>query len=131
MPPEYPRELRSIGDHLRTERLKRGLEQKDVAAILGVNVNTVTGWEVGRKLPKVSYLPAIIGFIGYDPFSEGMTFGERLRAERWKRGLTQVKLARQLGVTQATVSLLETGGETKDKRVLAAVRAFLEAAGSV
>lgn len=93
--------------------------------MLGVDVNTVTGWEVGRRFPKVSYLPAIIAFIGYDPFQGEMTLGERLRVERWKLGLTQYKLARQLGIYKHTISLLETGGETKSKRVMEAVRKFL------
>ncbi|HTG36064.1 MAG TPA: helix-turn-helix transcriptional regulator [Thermoanaerobaculia bacterium] len=126
LPPEYPGELRSLGDHLRTERLKRGLLQKEVAAIIGVEVSTVVGWEVGRAEPKVSYLPAILAFIGYDPFPEAKSFGERLRVERWKRGLTQYQLARQLGVYKDTITLLETGKEVTNERVLEAVRAFLE-----
>lgn len=32
--------------------------------MLGVEVNTVVGWEVGRAEPKVSYLPAILEFLG-------------------------------------------------------------------
>lgn len=125
LPPEYPRELRSIGDHLRTERLKRGLQQKEVAATIGVDVNTIVGWEVGRAQPKVSYLPRIIGFLGYDPFQGEMTIAKRLRVERWKRGLTQYELARQLGVYKHTITLLETEKEVTNKQALAAVRRFL------
>jgi len=130
LPPEYPAQLRSLGDHLRAERLKRGLLQKQVAAELGVNVNTVVGWEVGREEPKVSYIPAILRFLGYDPFSGEMSFGERLRTERRRRGLTQHQLAEQLGIGNCVLQKLETGGETKDERVLAAVRGFIEGAGS-
>jgi transcriptional regulator with XRE-family HTH domain len=131
LPPEYPRELRSLGDHVRAERLKRGLLQKEVAAVLGLTVNTVVGWEIGRAEPKVSYIPAILGFLGYDPFPEAASFGERLRAERWRRGLIQHQLARLLHVTQTTLSKLENGWETKDERVLAAVRGFLGEPGRV
>jgi transcriptional regulator with XRE-family HTH domain len=124
--PEYTQELRTLGDHLRRERLKRGLLQREAAQKIGVTVMTVNGWEVGRAEPKVSYIPAILGFLGYDPFPEVTSLGERLRQERERRGLTQHKLARLLGTTQALVSLLETGGEVTNRRVLAAVRSFLE-----
>lgn len=126
LPPEYPRELRSLGDHLRTKRLKRGLEQKQVAAIIGVNVNTIVGWEVGRAGPKVLYLPAILSFLGYDPFSGEMSLGKRLRAKRRSLGLTQKRLAHQIGIATSIVQKLEAGRETKDERVLRAVQKFLE-----
>lgn len=129
LPPEYPQELRSLGDHLRTERLRRGLLQREAAREIGVTVMTVNGWEMGRAEPKVSYIPAILGFLGYDPYPEATSLGEGLRQERERRGLTQHKIARLLGTTQALVSLLETGGEVTNRRVLAAVRRFLESAG--
>ncbi len=79
--------------------------------MLGVEVYTVVGWEIGRASPKVSYLPVILEFLGYNPFPEAKNLEERLRTERHRRGLTQVKLARQLGTTQAIVSSIETGEE--------------------
>jgi transcriptional regulator with XRE-family HTH domain len=126
LPPEYPKELRTIGDHLRKARLNRGLLQKEVAETLGVEVNTVVGWEIGRAQPKVSYLPRITAFLGYEPFPAAVSLDERLRIERYRRGLTQHQLARLLGTTQAVVSLLETGGEVANEEVLAVVRRFLE-----
>jgi len=99
--------------------------QKEVAEALGVEVNTVVGWEIGRAQPKVSYLPRIIAFLGYDPFPAAVSLGERLRAERQRRGLTQHQLARHLSTTQAMVSLLETGGEVTNGRLKEAVGRFL------
>lgn len=129
LPPEYPRELRSVGDHLRTERLKRGLLQREAAEVIGVTAMTVNAWETGRDEPKVSYLPAILAFLGYDPFTGEMGFGERLRTERRRRGLTQVKLARELGIATSTLQKLEAGGEVTEGRVVQAVRGFLEGRG--
>lgn len=57
-------------------------------AIIGVNVNTIVGWEVGRAEPKVSYLPAILEFLGYNPFPQAQSLGERLRTARHRKGLT-------------------------------------------
>jgi transcriptional regulator with XRE-family HTH domain len=126
LPPEYPREAKTLGDHLRTVRLTRGLLQREVAELLGVTTMTVNGWETGRKAPKVSYLPAILEFLGYDPFPGAKSLGERLRAARRRLGLTQVKLAKELGVNQSSVTKLETGGEVINLRVLAAMQEFLE-----
>jgi hypothetical protein len=65
--------------------------------MIGVNVNTIVSWEVGRAQPKLSYLPAILDFLGYDPVPRGETLGERLSGERERRGLTQKRYARHLG----------------------------------
>jgi transcriptional regulator with XRE-family HTH domain len=89
-------------------------------------VSTLVGWEIGRHEPTASYIPAILGFIGYDPLPEDLSFGDRLRTERHRLGLTQRQLARKLGIGNCTVSRLETGGEIKDERVLAVVRGFLD-----
>ena len=124
--PDYPKELRTLGDHLRKARLDRGLVQQEVARILGVTTMTVNAWETRRAEPKVSYVPRIVSFIGYDPLPQAEGLGERLRAKRQRQGLTQHHLARLLGTTQAVVSLLETGGEVTNARVLEAVRGFVE-----
>lgn len=98
--------------------------------MIGVEVASIVSWEVGRSEPKVSYLPAILGWLGYDPTPpEGKTFGEKLRNKRRCCGLTQGKLARKLGICTNVVNKLERGYETKDKRVLAAVRGFLGGGG--
>ncbi|MBI4410044.1 MAG: helix-turn-helix transcriptional regulator [Gemmatimonadetes bacterium] len=68
LPEAHPRELLSIGDHVRKRRLDLGLRQKDLARRLGVNVNTVTNWEVGRSTPALWHVPGIIRFLGYEPF---------------------------------------------------------------
>jgi transcriptional regulator with XRE-family HTH domain len=97
--------------------------------MIGVEVAAITTWELGKKEPKVSYLPAILGFLGYDPIPKGETLGEQLRNERRRRGLTQVRLARRLGVSQQTITKLETGETTRDERVLAVVLEFLREGG--
>jgi transcriptional regulator with XRE-family HTH domain len=54
------------------------------------------------------------------------SLGERLRWARWRRGLTQHELARELGIATCTLQKLESGRAVKDARVLAAVGSFLE-----
>lgn len=49
-----------------------------------------------------------------------MTFGERLKAERIKRGLTQSELATELGLNQSAISKFEYGIKEPAKNTLVA-----------
>ncbi len=105
----YPRGLRTIGDHLRKRRLDLGLLQRDVARALGVRVDTVRNWEVGRNGPAQWQWPAIVAFLGYVPFSTDGDLLEKLKAHRRLHGLSQKRLAALLGVDASTVWDWEQG----------------------
>jgi DNA-binding transcriptional regulator YiaG len=66
--PAYPRELNTLGYHLRKVRLNRELSQLDVARILRVTTDTVTNWELNRNQPRAKFAKRIISFLGYIPF---------------------------------------------------------------
>ena len=83
----YPTELRTIGDHIRKRRLDLGLRQKDLAELLGVNVNTVTNWELGRSQPVLPAIPRLIQFLGHSPFPKPKSFSERLKGYPRLHGL--------------------------------------------
>ena len=68
--------------------MQLGLRQKDVAPQLGVGEHTLADWERDQSAPSVSYYPAVIAFLGFEPWDKPKTFGEKLRAERYKRGWT-------------------------------------------
>jgi transcriptional regulator with XRE-family HTH domain len=110
-----------LGDHIRKRRLDLGLRQKDLARLLKANVNTVTNWEVGRSTPALRHVPGIIRFLGYVPFSGGDTLPERLVAYRRIHGLSQKRLAAQLGVDPSTLARWENGtgypNETNRRRI--------------
>lgn len=48
-----------------------------------------------------------------------MTLGERLRAERLKKGVTELELAKAVGVTQAAISYFESGIKIPSTAVIA------------
>lgn len=105
----YPRELGTLGDHLRKRRLDLGLRQEDVAKRLGTKVNTVTNWEANRTKPALRFLPGIVRFLGHLPFSASGTVPERLKVYRRARGLSQEELARKLHVNPSTLARWENG----------------------
>ncbi len=51
----YPPEIQTLGDELRAKRLDLGLDQKEMARLLGVTTDSITYWETNRVSPsKVS-----------------------------------------------------------------------------
>jgi transcriptional regulator with XRE-family HTH domain len=104
----YPNSLVTIGDHMLKKRVELRLLQKDVAKLLSVDECTVTNWEKNHSQPKLHYLPKIIQFLGYIPFEiEGTSQGERIKLYRKIRGISQKKLAREIGVDPCTLARWE------------------------
>ncbi len=67
LPPAHPRELRTLGDHLRKRRLDLGLLQSEVAERLAVDETTIYNWERHRTQPARQLVPRILRFVGYTP----------------------------------------------------------------
>lgn len=109
MSPQYPKQINSLGDHIRARRLDLKLLQKQVADQIGVHEQTVTGWERNATIPEVRYIPAIIQFLGYNPLPAASSLPERLATERKALGLSQRKMAEKLGADPGTLQGWETG----------------------
>lgn len=62
---------KTVGEHIKYERMRRGMRQKDLVT-----------WEKHGVEPSAKVIPAIIEWLGYDPFPAGETFGERLACRR-------------------------------------------------
>jgi transcriptional regulator with XRE-family HTH domain len=69
----YPKEARTLGDHIRRRRYELGLFQKDVAERLSVDKYTVCLWENNKTTPAKRYVPRIREFLGYDPSEKSPT----------------------------------------------------------
>ncbi len=102
-------EPRTLKDHLKKRRLVLGQLQREAALAMGVNLWTYIGWEKRGVLPAAGFFPKVIGYLGYDPFAQGNTFGATIAAARRRLGLSRRKLAQQLEVDPATVTKWETG----------------------
>jgi len=105
----YPKQINSLGDHIRARRLDLKLLQKRVADQIGVHEQTITGWERNATIPEVRYIPAIIQFLGYNPLPAASSLPERLATARRALGLSQRKMAEKLGIDPATLMGWEAG----------------------
>jgi transcriptional regulator with XRE-family HTH domain len=104
----YPLALNTIGDHLRKVRLDRNMSQPEVAKVIKVSTDTITGWELNRNTPTPKYVKKIIEFLGYSPFvSEKATLNEQLYYTRLTLGLTQKQIAKQIGCNETTIRMIE------------------------
>ena len=101
-PSQYPKQINSLGDHIRARRLDLKLLQKQIADQIGVDKAPITNWERNASSPAVRYVPAIIQFLGYDPLPPTDSLSERVATARRVLGLSQRKMAERLGVDPAT-----------------------------
>jgi len=100
----------TIGEKLRSRRLELGLLQKDVAKIIGVCEDSITGWENNRGKPYIRHYPKIIQFLDYFPFEVSTsTLAGRIKKYRFENGLSQEDLAKELNVNESTVHHYEKG----------------------
>ena len=56
--------LPSVCEKIRYYRKKIGMEQKQLAQMLGITGNAVTNWENGRSRPDIQTLPRLCGILG-------------------------------------------------------------------
>jgi transcriptional regulator with XRE-family HTH domain len=101
---QYPKEINTLGDHLRKRRLDLGLLQREVAEKFGVAEATIWNWERQRTQPEIRFIAPIIKFLGYDPLPQPESFPEKLKVYRLRLGMSQDKLAFKLGVDTTTIS---------------------------
>ena len=102
-----PASLDTFGDHIRNARLQRGLEQGQVARLVGVTESKVCNWENHRSSPPIHQCKQVIEFIGYNPFPKPNTFSEQLVSFRRGRGLRVKDAAALAGVDPASWSSWE------------------------
>lgn len=116
----------SLGRHLAARRQVLGHRQKDAAAALGVDPKTWMWWERDEHAPYVHQYPALSRYLGYEPWPEPASFGERLLVERRRRGLSIVKAAELVGVDEGAWRRWERGEWKVTLRTAAKLSRFLD-----
>jgi transcriptional regulator with XRE-family HTH domain len=112
---------------MRKKRLDLGLLQRQVALLLGTTECSVMYWETNRTTPTLTYLPAIVKFLGYCPLNPDDSPGRRLVWARCCNGVSQSALARAVDIDPGTLCRVEQGRWRKRGRYLDRVRNFLKA----
>jgi len=64
-----PKEPNTIGGHLRRCRLQLKIFQPEAARRLKVSTVTLSRWERDNVYPTWPHQPAVIAYLGYDPFT--------------------------------------------------------------
>lgn len=123
---KYPKQISSLGDHIRARRLDLKLLQKQIAHQIGVHEQTITGWERNATSPEIHYIPAIIQFLGYDPLPPANTLPERLATARRVFGLSQRKMAEKMGVDPTTLRGWEAERHQPTKKSLDVIGKVLQ-----
>jgi DNA-binding transcriptional regulator YiaG len=103
----YPKELKTIGDHIRKRRLDLNLLQKQVAEQIGDEITSVFNWESNESQPATRFFPAIICFLGYNPLPVADDLMGKFARTRQSLGLTQEDLAEKLGIDESTIAQWE------------------------
>jgi len=116
---KYPDRCRTWGDWIKTRRLDLRLTKAQLSRKLNVSDITIYLWESNKVKPSLAQIPKIIEFLGRDPLEkESAKLGDRIREYRRVHGLSQKKLAAQLGVDAATLGGWEKGNHQLSKRLL-------------
>jgi len=100
---------RTLAEHLWKQRRMLILTQEEAAGRIGVNTETYQHWEKGYTEPEIESVPAIVRFLGYDPFPPAKTLPERMLAKRRVIGWTFKGAAGQFGVHRKTWKAWERG----------------------
>ena len=103
------------------------MHQKEAAALLQVDPTTILHWEKGYTEPPVCKVPAIVTFLGYDPYPEAKTLAEHLRAKRRAMGWSIRQAAEALGVDPATWGEWERGKAVRWPRFRKQIETLLDA----
>ena len=116
---KYPDVCRTWGDWIRAQRISLKLTKRQVALRLNVSDLTIYLWEKNRVKPSLAQIPKIIEFLGRDPFEKRTdSLGDKLREYRRVHGLTQEKMAGQLGVDPSTLAAWERGENNPHQNIL-------------
>ncbi len=115
----------TLGPKLLRRRRELGLTQEEAARLLCVDPKSLMWWERDIRTPADRVYPALIAYLGYEPWGESVTLGERLKAERRRRGLSIERAAALIGVDEGTFGRWERGQWKPQPRSLSALDSFL------
>ena len=116
----------TLGAFLLQRRRELGHRRVDAARIIGANWKSLMWWERNEREPLDHSWPAIIGYLGREPWPEPQCLAEQLLAERRRRGLSICEAAAAMGVDETSFWWWENGKRhPHHSRTKALIAAFL------
>lgn len=114
------------GDVIRRFRTEKGINQPQLAAMIGVNKNAVSNWEAGRSRPDINTLPVLCAALGIsisDFFGAEAGAGSLSREDqRSLSGFRHLTAANRQIVVKMIDAMLEVQEEEKRRFVAENVR---------
>lgn len=107
-------------------RLDKGLSQLDMARLLQVSETMVTLWELNRNHPTPKFARRIIEFLGYTPFLENESLGNRLYWARLVSGKTQAEVSKEIGVDESNLRWIELDVRKPLRKTREKIEGFVE-----
>ena len=102
------------------------LTKRQLSLKLNVSDVTIYLWEKNKVQPSLAQIPKIIEFLGHDPFEkETDNLGDKIRKYRRVHGLSQKKVAEQLGIDLSTLTARERGEHRPTKKLLDKIKSTL------
>jgi len=92
---------------------------------MGVDPKSFMWWERDIRTPGDRFYPALIQYLGCEPWGESVTLGEKLKAERRRRGLSIDRAAEVMGVDEGTFGRWERGEWKPQSQSMRAISNFL------
>lgn len=114
-----------MGAQLRRRRRELGHRRVDAAALIGTGWKSLMWWERDERAPAAFFFPALIRYLGSEPWQEPQTLADALRAERLRRGLTVNQAAAVVGIDPGTWGRWERGKWKPTTRTLPRIDTFL------
>jgi DNA-binding transcriptional regulator YiaG len=124
-PAAYPKQLNTLGDHIRAKRLDLKMLQSEIARVIGVSELMICHWETQRYQPGTRFLPKIINFLGYAPYQTPRSIGDWLRQVRSCLGMSQQLFAFTVGLDESTIADWERGDRLPMPKVFSRIHTFL------
>ncbi|SDD11592.1 helix-turn-helix domain-containing protein [Peptococcus niger] len=120
-----------IGDYLQENRLKNGIQSKELAKIIDVSKTQISRYETNRSTPPIKKLIELkpilklnlndINNINEQKNLKGHNLGEKLKNVRLKNNLTQEEFAQKFNLTKYKIHSYENNIATPNINTLIAI----------
>lgn len=104
--------MMSIGENIKSIRVKKGISRKELSKILSIKESTIQSYELDRRKAPVDMLTKIATALNVninDLLKNDLPIDENIKKHRQKCKFTQEELSKKLEISKHTLSKYEQG----------------------